>query len=145
MSAAERLKGIFPGLASCPSFRITSPQSEDYNCIAWAVDDTGQWWWPDSQCQSYWPAEVPRTLDVESFEKAYATLGFTKCNGPDAEDGYIKIAVFAKGGKPQHAARLIHNDVWTSKLGPQEDIEHSLEALNGSIYGKPVLFMRKPK
>jgi hypothetical protein len=130
---------------SCPFFQIRSLQDENYNCIAWAVEDVGKWWWPDSEGQSYWPAGVPRTREVESFEMAYATLGFTKCDGPEEEEGYIKIALFAKGGNPKHAARLVHNDVWTSKLGPQEDIEHSLEALNGSIYGEAVLFMKKRK
>jgi len=144
LSAEERLKKLFPGLASCPFFRVTSPKDEDYNCIAFAAADEGQWWWPDRQGQDYWPDGVPRTWDIESFEMAYATLGFTRCHGPEAEDGYIKIAIYAKGGKPQHAALLVQDGVWTSKLGKLEDVSHSLNAFDGSDYGEAVLFMKKP-
>ena len=140
MSAEERLQKIFPGLVSCPFFRITSPEDENYNCIAWAADDTGQKWWP---VHWYWPPGVPLIEDIESFERAYATLGFSRCDGPEEEEGHIKIAVFAKGNKPKHAARLLRNNVWSSKLGDYEDIEHSLDALDGSDYGEAVLFMKK--
>lgn len=145
MSAKKRLQGLFPGLVSCPFFQITSPEDENYNCIAWAADDTGRKWWPDSWNQYYWPSNVDRADDIRSFEEAYASLGFSKCDGPEEEEGYIKIAVYAKGGKPKHAARLVRDKVWSSKLGDYEDIEHSLNALDGSDYGEAVLFMKKPE
>lgn len=118
-----------------------------YNCIAWAADDKSQNWWPHpwDDKDYYWPDGVARTNDMVAFEAGYATLGFSKCDGPEQEDGFTKIAVFAKGGEPKHAARLVRDGVWTSKLGELDDIEHSLNALGGSDYGEPVLFMKKPK
>ncbi|MCI0637958.1 MAG: hypothetical protein L0Y72_23715 [Gemmataceae bacterium] len=36
---------------------------------------------------------------------------------------------------PTHAARQLPTGRWSSKLGPSEDIEHDLHALEGEIYG----------
>lgn len=29
------------------SYKITSPDTIDYNCVAWAAEDQEKWWWPD--------------------------------------------------------------------------------------------------
>ena len=42
---SQYLQTLFPGLRTAP-FRITSPADLKYNCIAWAADDTSNWWWP---------------------------------------------------------------------------------------------------
>jgi hypothetical protein len=39
----ERLEALFPRLRGT-AYRITSPASEVYNCIAWAAGDTEHWW-----------------------------------------------------------------------------------------------------
>jgi hypothetical protein len=45
---------------------------------------------------------------------------------------------------PLHAARQQNNGRWISKLGEQEDIDHALHDLEGEMYGKVVLIMRRP-
>ena len=47
------------------SYRVTSLYDDDYNCIAWAVDDTENWWWPDDD--SYWPEHVDREHTLDAF------------------------------------------------------------------------------
>lgn len=43
---SEYLQTLFPGLRTTP-FRVTSPANRKYNCIAWAANDAGDWWWPE--------------------------------------------------------------------------------------------------
>ena len=135
---------IFPGLART-KFQITSPPSDEYNCIAWAAQDNTQWWWPDEASATYWPAEAIREETLIAFEQAFAGLVFAHGDHHDLEEGTDKIAIFAKGGKPTHAARQLPNGQWTSKLGLAEDMEHELHALEGEIYGKVALIMKRTR
>jgi hypothetical protein len=140
------LEQVFPGLHGT-GYQVTSPQVDRYNCIAWAADDTYHWWWPDEPDQpdsAYWPPGVTRTVTLEAFCQAFATLGYAVCDHEWPEAGYQKIALFALAGVPKHAARQISSGRWTSKLGPMEDIEHELHDLTGLAYGSVVLVMKRP-
>ncbi len=125
-------------------YEITSPDTIDYNCIAWAAGITNEWWWPDAQNQHYWPPGVPREETLDSFIKAFQTLGYEVCDRGDLEVGLQKIAIYSLDGKPKHAARQLPDGKWTSKLGQDEDIKHhTLEGLEGKFYGKVVCVMKK--
>ncbi len=130
----------FPNL-NPTNHTITSPETTDYNCIAWAAEDDTKWWWPTD----YWPVGVPTQLNIDSFIKAYGTLGYVVCESSDFEDGYAKIMIYCKEDVPTHAARLIGEQTWTSKLGNQHDISHKQNSLNGPAYGTPHTFMKKIK
>ena len=136
----------FPNL-SASGYEITSPDTIDYNCIAWAAGDDRRWWWPDSQYIEYWPEGVPREVTVEAFQQAFQTIGYEVCPDDSLEPGYQKIAIYAdSNGKPTHIARQLENGKWTSKLGQYEDIEHeNLPGLAGGIYGDVVAVMKKIK
>ena len=142
----EHIQALFPKLQRAP-FRVTSPPDPAYNCIAWAAGDTNDWWWPlENPEDAYWPEGVLRTRTLESFRDVFATLGYTVCAGERSEVDADKIALFADGlGIPTHAARQLPNGRWTSKLGSGEDIEHELHDLEGDLYGKVVLVMRRPR
>lgn len=102
----------FPSLADDPYFKITSPWSYDYNCIAWALGTDEKRFWPF----------------VED------------------ENGYTKIALYAIDGEITHAARQLDNGLWTSKLGPLNDIQHgNPEVIEGGFYGKVAVYMKKKK
>jgi hypothetical protein len=76
------------------------------------------------------------------------TVGFEDCGGGESEDGYEKVAIFTRDGRPTHAARLLDDRQWTSKLGIWEDISHPKGSLSGhrdSEYGEIAHYMRKPK
>jgi len=126
---------------------VTSLDTDEYNCIAWALDDQDNWWWPsDDPEDAFWPNDVPRVPTVDAFLQAFATKGYELCQSSEREAGYEKIALFVLGGIPQHAARQLDNGQWTSKLGRYEDIEHTdLEALTDRTYGSVELILRRPR
>lgn len=140
----DPLLAAFPGLA-LNGYRITSPATYSYNCIAWAAARNDRWWWPAPD--AYWPPAAPITTTLPAFEAAYATLGYVRCSDAEFEIRAEKIAIYASpAGEPTHAARQLDRDRWTSKLGPNVDIEHATpDALNGPDYGAPALFMRRPR
>jgi hypothetical protein len=86
----------------------------------------------------------PREETIAAFKKAFSAFGYEVCEHGKYEEGFRKIAVYAKGDKPKHAARQLESGQWTSKLGRSFDIEHSLEALEGTHYGRVVLYFRCP-
>jgi hypothetical protein len=141
--SAEALLRQFPALGRSTAFRITSPASIRYNCIAWAASDDTRWWWPSSD-DGFWPSEVARQETVDVFIRAYATLGYAECASAEPEEGFEKVALYALGDEPRHAARQLARGAWTSKLGRSEDIEHRLEDLEGPLYGKVVKLFKRP-
>lgn len=136
------LEDVFPGLRDQP-YQIKSPKDRGYNCIAFAAGDDRNWWWPDAAGEDTWPAGVARAETVDAFQDAFAALGYVICDDDHLEPSQEKIALFALAGVPKHAARQLPSGRWVSKLGPGEDIEHSLHDLTGMVYGAVVLVMRR--
>jgi len=130
-----QLPNLHPG-----TWTPTSPATGRYNCIAYAASD--HWWWP--LIPGYWPHGVPRLLDIQTFNQAFQTIGYRVCSGPDLVIGTEKVAIFAVGAEPKHAARQLNSGLWTSKLGPFIDIQHQLNAICGPEYGIPVSFLERP-
>jgi hypothetical protein len=133
---------VFPGLRGQP-YQIKSPRDHRYNCIAFAAGDDRNWWWPDVAAEDTWPAGVARAETVEACRDAFATLGYVVCDNDSLESGYEKIALFALRGVPKHASRQLPSGRWISKLGPSEDIEHTLHNLTGMVYGAVVVVMKR--
>lgn len=139
----DRLEALFPRLRGT-AYRVTSPASEVYNCIAWAAGDTEHWWWPGDPARTYWPVDVLRAETLEAFRDAFTTLGYVICDQADLEPGFEKIALFADANRtPTHAARQLGDGSWTSKLGISEDIQHALGDLTGAVYGSVVLILKR--
>ena len=147
MDPADWIESRFPRLAGGSTYTLTSPIDEDYNCIAFAAGDLTRWWWPNGPFPGgvYWPDGVPQEETLAAFMLAMGTAGFEPCDNGESEDGYEKIAIFAKSGTPTHAARqLVGSGTWTSKLGKGYDIIHeSLDGVAGTRYGDVALFMRR--
>jgi hypothetical protein len=132
----------FPNLRSS-GFRITSEATGEYNCIAWSVHDTENWWWPNPLA-AFWPEGVPLEETLPAFIEAFRTRGFVPCESFELEHGFEKIAIYVDSqGTPTHAARQLSNGGWTSKLGPQEDIEHTLNGLTGPEYGQVAQVLKR--
>ena len=136
-------ESLFPDLART-GYRLTSPPDPLYNCIAWAAGFTDAWWWPDPAGFDYWPAGVPRERTLAAFNQALAGVGFSPCPDDSVEPAWEKIAVYATPDGPAHAARQLPNGRWTSKLGPDDDLEHDLDGLCGAVYGSVVQLLRRP-
>ena len=129
----------FP-VISADGYHVSSPPTDLYNCIAWAAGDDSGWW---SHLPGYrWPAE--RTESIESLISVFVNRGYEICESDGLEEGYEKVALYAVRGVWKHAARQTPNGGWTSKLGRDEDIEHTtLEGLCGALYGEVHCVMRK--
>lgn len=141
----HQLEVVFAGLRTS-LFRITSPATPEYNCVAWAASHTEIGWWPDPMQLYFWPPGIPRQVTMDAFVAAFGTLGYAVCDTADLEPGFEKIAIYVDlSGRPTHVARQLRDGQWTSKLGKREDIEHQrFDALIGSDYGFPVRFLKRP-
>jgi hypothetical protein len=139
---SDLIESLFPALAGA-GYRITSPATPDYNCIAWAAEDSENWWLPDPFGDYFWPPQAVREESTEAFAAAYYSVGYEPCLDAEVEMGFEKIAIYINTNRvPLHAARQQPSGVWTSKL---EDIEHNtLEALQGELYGRVGLILRRP-
>jgi hypothetical protein len=146
----QHLEADFPAIAAT-GYEFTSPDTNEYNCVAWAAAaDADRWWWPDPLYTEYWPDGVPREETLSAFIKAFSTVGYLLCADVDQsfEEGYEKIAIYTdSNNKPTHAARqLLEEEKWTSKIGPLEDISHNcLSGLEGNspAYGRVKVIMRR--
>lgn len=139
------IMSLFPGLQA-GDFRVASLPTPEYNCIAWAAGETEVWWEPDINNQYYWPDGVPRNFSLDSFTKAFESIGYVICETHIYEEGLEKIAIYVDSANvPTHASRQLGQGLWTSKLGPSDDIEHSFDGLSGLEYGSITSVMKRPK
>jgi hypothetical protein len=122
--------------------QITSPTTGDSNCIAWAAEDTENWWQPGV----FWPLEVGSDdVGIGSLVQAFRFLDYEICAGGSLESGFLKVALYADGQFYTYAARQLPSGKWTSKLGRAEDIEHDTpEDVADGVYGSVVQFMKRP-
>jgi len=145
--SVQEIETYFPRLRT-EGYTITSPETEEYNCIAWAADDTTEKWDPNPTSGRYWPPQVPRTLDLESFVKLYEVEGgYVPCADGSIEEGFEKIVIFLNLSREvSHAAKQLPSGQWTSKLGNLEDIEHNtLWSLEGDTYGFVAQYLKRPR
>jgi len=141
------LEEDFPNLA-VSGWHKTSEPSDVYNCIAFSLHDTQQWWaYGAIRVRGYyWPPGLTRDDTVESWIEVFEIHGFQRCLTTDLEQGIEKVVIYVNRGEPQHITRQLENGIWISKLGPDEDIEHNtLEALVGDKYGKVEIIMKRPR
>ena len=125
-------------------YRITSPASTEYNCIAWATGDTTRWW-STSPGGYYWPNPFGNET-MRSLIELFTEMGYEVCTDTQLEDGFEKVALYEKRGKWSHAARQLSSGWWTSKLGVEEDIEHiTPQDLVGNLYGEIHCIMKRVK
>ena len=143
----------FPRLNHSNS-RVTSPLSEAYNCLAWAVEVDYKSFWPDSgeeiiqEPAVEWPDGIPNEETVDAFVAFFYLFGYELCDGPEFEDGFVKVVIFVDHrGIPTHACRQAPSTrKWTSKMGIEGvDIEHDdLNSIEGpAFYGTAKVYMKK--
>jgi hypothetical protein len=140
------IRDNFPRLRS-GRYQVTSLDTEDYNCLAWAAGENFRKWDP-TEPSHHWPG--PRQLTIAAFNQAYGSIGYVPCSDGTLEQGFEKIAIYVTlDGRPKHAARQLASGAWTSKLGDGWDIEHpTVEDVSNDLspagYGLAVAFMRRP-
>jgi hypothetical protein len=127
----------------------TSNTDKFNNCAGFAAGDS-RWWQPPIETWHYWPPGAPRDWHIKSYVKAYEIEGFSVCDDGSVEEGYDKIALYARNDLNfQHAAKQNSDGSWSSKLGRSEDIWHeNLEVLAGNVkgaYGEVRYYMKRQK
>lgn len=144
----NELETYFPGLRA-HIWDKTSEPTERYNCIAHAIGDARNWWWPGgsptpSPGEDYWPFVGASDERLEDFVAPFLHNGFEPSTTADREPGFLKVAFYIDAsGLVQHAARQESDGRWSSKLGQLADVAHPLEALEGPEYGTAQVFLRR--
>lgn len=139
---AEAIEQSFENIAG--KYAITSDLDSIYNCIAWAMGENHRWWDPCPYPGYYWPEDKERTDTVEVLESIFRDRGYVPCTESVVEVGYEKVAIYGNGNVYEHAARLLPEGDWTSKLGPDEDVSHiDLESMQGRLYGEVRRVMKR--
>ena len=131
----------FPALSS-ENHTVESPESEDYNCVAWAAGyDDRQVWPGDENCE--WPHGLPTDETMGSFVAFFESMGYLLCDSPAFEQGCEKIAIYGDEYGPTHVSRQLPTGMWASKMGwDGVDIEHnSLHCIEGDRYGTAQVFL----
>ena len=144
MGIDPRVRALFPKLNDY-NHQKTSPKSSKYNCFAWATGHDDRW--VDPYNRRFW---LGADGSVDGVISHFAAFGYEECHNIDLDPEYEKVVIYAKHENgvqsPTHAARQLPTGWWTSKLGPNEDIEHSDPSdLNSNDYGEPICFMRRKR
>jgi hypothetical protein len=145
-------------LAYDPYFTILEDVSQDYNCIAWALQVEQRWMWPmdayetpETNVLRFWPHGCRHDEHIDNFVEVFERYGYSICEHYKPEQGVQKIALYKEHETNlcSHAARELLNsnseyNLWSSKLGDHALIQHSspLE-LQGPFYGKIHCYMKK--
>lgn len=138
-----RLSRELPRLRA-DNYRETSPPTWTYNCVAWAAGVVDAWWWPI--VGRFWPESIPREETVTAFLQAFALLGYQTGHSVSLDSDIEKVALYAEGKTPTHAARQLPEGWWTSKLGPSVDIEHATpDDVAGGLYGEVVAIVGRKR
>lgn len=134
----------FPGLEAAAA-EVLHAADPVFNCVAWAVGVSDAVWWPCDP-DAYWPPGVPDELTVAAMAASLGTVGYSPCSDGDAEPGYEKVAVFARGGVPTHVARQLPDGRWSSKLGRDCLVAHATPGgVEGVVYGSVAAYLRRPR
>ncbi len=146
-----RIEQRYPKLES-GGYKVKSPRDPRYNCVAFAVGDTGHYWqfmgYPGRSRGSYfWPDHIKGDA-LEDWIELFNFVGFSLCETGDLEPDVVKIAIYVvEDNIPTHVARQTRSGKWKSKLGRGKDIVHdTLESLAGDVedeYGTVARFMKK--
>lgn len=149
MNKSIKLELTFQSLKES-NYCVTSKITSVYNCIAWAAGKSDRPWWPIPYPSApyYW-TESDKDELLEDFISGFGTLGYISCENGNLEEGYEKIVIYIdENGEVSHMARQLNTGLWTSKCGDLEDIQHSLEDLegvNGHGYGIASHFMKRKR
>lgn len=143
----RQIEEIFVNLRRPDEYQETSEENGDYNCIAWALYDTQQWWWPTPRYGAFWLAQVPRDNKRETVIKIFEMHGYVKCNTAEPELGYEKVAIYERPDSGvEHVARQLRDGQWTSKIGEWEDIKHKTpQSVECDDYGTVVQILKRPR
>lgn len=93
----QSLISVFPKLGIDPVFEVESPDTSEYNCIAWAMGFDDRWvdHLPDYSIarKKWWSEGAERDYRPETLVAAFEKMGFEECGDDMMEQGYDKGGV----------------------------------------------------
>ena len=126
MAPAEkrRFQAFFPNLDVNRAV-VTGEMSAVYNCIAWTVGITNRWLWPGNS--------------LANFDTFYRGFGFVRAADGTITAWGLSTSNLTHGSVsgPGHGPR------WESKCGGDLRIQHGLNELVASSYGRVLAFYRR--
>jgi type VI secretion system secreted protein VgrG len=134
-------KKFFPNLGD--EYEVLAPNTGDYNCIAHTLGKNNVW---------VNPITGTKSVPFAEMDKIYTTIGYKRLSLMDFSYklGIPKIVVYAIKNPDGSIKEITHGAIqdncgtWESKLGPWPLIRHlTPDALNSSLYGKPVAVYEK--
>jgi hypothetical protein len=69
---------------------ITSIDTGDYNCIAWALENNSRFYWTGPKEFFYWEDDLPREESIDSFVQLFVKYGYSICPNALKEKGCVK-------------------------------------------------------
>lgn len=127
------------------NFKLLSPFSFQYNCIAFAMGMTDRWV-DDSDIAWHWWPPIEKGPSVDHLKRAFRYFGFEECGMDDSIDElYDKIAIYHLAGRWTHAAKIVAAGIYHSKFGESYDGCHSSGGVLRAQYGDVCLIMRRLK
>lgn len=147
----------FPRLQKDKKYEPTSEPYDRYNCIAWAMRLTDRWVDIKRTAGHWWPIHLTYTISdasKDSLIAAFKSLKFEKCSDDRDQFFYDKVALYFNPYTNcwTHAARILRNGEFHSKLGETWDIHHGsgINLLHNpkkgaDSYGLIYQYMRRPK
>lgn len=151
-TSENRLKLIraFPALANDANFKLLSPATPCYNCIAWAMGYIDRWVDTDDKVGHWWPTGVEKSLKPAALIQAFEAVGYIEADDYKPEDNYHKVILYKNIEKDiwTHASLVVTAFVEHSKFGSAWDGEHSHNVLNSTTpdsYGVPYAYMKRPQ
>lgn len=151
--AKRVLKNIFIGLRKDTRFIPTSNRDCNYNCIAWAMRLSDRWVDTETTAGHWWPNVITQdSYTKQGLIDAFKALKFEETKNPRPEKGYDKVALYYNPYTNYwtHAARVLEEHLYHSKIGPLWDIHHS----DGNVmhfnnakqtYGYVYCYVKRPK
>lgn len=122
----QRFRGYFPSL-DVDRAVVTGEVSTMYNCISWTVGITNRWLWPGNS--------------LANFDIFYRNFGFIRSSDGSIAAWGLSASNLTHGSVsgPGHGPR------WESKCGGDLRIQHGLNELISSSYGRVLAFYRRSR
>jgi len=117
----SNLSSLFPNLVRCQVCRL-GPATGTYNCLAWVIDDTTQWWWDEAD------SSHNGSISVSEMNAFLSSKGKSNIWYYGASTSDLKHVAKKSGGMGADCQS-------TSKLGPYLRIAHNKDQLQGTQYG----------
>ncbi len=126
LAEKQRFQGYFPNLDVNRAV-VTGEVSTVYNCISWTVGITNRWLWPGNS--------------LANFDTFYRGFGFVRSGDGSIAAWGLSTSHMTHGSVTGRG----HGPRWESKCGNDLRIQHGLNELVSSSYGRVLAFYRKSR